>query len=756
MISQDITKKIAFVGNYLPRQCGIATFCHDLRLAVATQYPSTECFVVAVNDGHSVCDYSEEVYFEMQEQEISDYHQAADFLNFNNIDVLCLQHEFGIYGGPAGSHILTLLRHLRVPVVTTLHTILPEPNRDQQRVMDELITRSTRIVVMTERSKALLAERYQVIADKMDIIPHGVPDMPFVEPNGYKAQLGINGKYVLLTYGLLSSNKGIEYALEALPRIVAKFPNLVYCIVGATHPNIVREYGESYRARLKQIVRTLGIENHVLFYDKFVELDALKKFIAAADIVITPYPDVTQSTSGTLSYSFGAGKTIISTPYLHAQEMLAKGRGVFVPFRDSDAIASAAVALLKDEQRRYAIGKMAYLHSREMVWSNVAHLYVDSFRKARAMHWIRTIDLSAVESSEKQHEHDRQLPAIRLSHLARMSDSMGMLQHARFAVPNFEHGYCTDDNARALLLTICLEEIGQDSEQLRSLSRSYAAFINYAFNPEKKRFRNFMNIDRRWLEEVGSEESHGRALWALGTLVGRSKQPGMQNWASQLFDQALPLLAELTSPRAWCFGLLGIHEYWRRFSGHRATHHIRRVITQRLVELFRQNASDGWLWFEDMLFYDNAKLPHALILSKYWMKDQDAFDIGLRSLAWLVEVQTAESGHFRPVGNNGWYTRGSTRAQFDQQPIEAHATVSACLEAFRATQDLWWLGKARVAFEWFLGRNDLGLKVYNPDTGSSYDGLQPDRLNLNQGAESTLAFLLSLVEMYSLGSSLGP
>lgn len=748
---KDERKKIAFVGDYLPRICGIATFTHDLCSAVASQFPKSESFVVPVNDREQGYDYPEEVRFEIAEEDITAYKRAADFLNFNNIDVVSLQHEFGIFGGPEGSHILALLRNLRMPVVTTLHTILPKPNPDQRRVMKELISLSARLVVMTERGKNFLKRIYQVPEGKIDLIHHGIPDMPFVDPNYYKDLFGVEGKFVVLTFGLLSPYKGIEIVLKALPQVVSEFPNLVYIVLGTTHPNIVREQGESYRLSLERMAHDLAIKKHVIFYNRFVELEELKEFIGTADIYITPYINPAQITSGTLSYAFGCGKAVISTHYWHAEELLADDRGVLVPFGDSDAIARELIKLLQDEPRRHSMRKKAYMLGREMVWSNIAHLYTESFNRARSARLEKATRPFAVRTLEEQRSN---LPAIRLDHVLRMSDSAGIFQHARFSLPHFAEGYCTDDNARALLLTILLEELEKESKQVHALASSYAAFMNHAFDTDKKRFRNFMGYDRRWLEETGSDDCQGRAIWALGACVGRSKRRSFQMWAAQLFDQALPMVTDLRYPRSWAFALLGIHEYFRRLSGDRFVNQLRDTLTQRLIDQFDNNASDDWRWFEDILTYENAKLPHALILSGRWIDNSRAFDIGLRTLRWLVELQTAEAGHFNPIGCEGFYPRGGTQAKFDQQPIEANATVSACLEAFLSTQDNYWLDQARKAFDWFLGRNDLGLMLYDSKTGACYDALQVDRLNQNQGAESTLAFLLSLAEMQLFENSL--
>ena len=367
-IDAEQPPKVAFVADYPPRKCGIATFTHDLRQAVAAQHPDAGCGVLAVNDVPEGYDYAPEVRFKVQEQRLRDYREAADFLRFNGFDVLCLQHEFGIYGGRAGSHILALLEEVRLPVVTTLHTVLMEPSPDQRRVMDELVRQSERLVVMTERGRSILQEIYHAPPEKIDLIAHGIPDTPFVDPSRCKEQFGVEGKRVLLTFGLLSPSKGIEYVIRALPEITRQHPELIYIVLGVTHPNLLRTEGELYRLELERLTAKLGMQQHVAFYNRFVELDELKQLIGAADIYITPYLNKAQITSGTLCYAFGCGKAVISTPYWHAEELLADGRGVLVPFRDSGSIASAVNGLLQDEARLGAMCERAYLLGRETTW----------------------------------------------------------------------------------------------------------------------------------------------------------------------------------------------------------------------------------------------------------------------------------------------------------------------------------------------------------------------------------------------------
>lgn len=743
--------KVAFLGDYLPRKCGIATFTTDLRCAIAKEFPALECPVVPVNDLEEGYDYPPEVRFEIAEQDLPSYLRAADFLNITAVDVVCVEHEFGIYGGPAGSHVLALLRELRMPIVTTLHTVLRDPNDDQRRVMRELNRLSTRLIVMSERGRGFLRDIYRVPDAKIDVVPHGIPNMPFADPNYFKDEFSVAGRQVVLTFGLLSPNKGIEFALRALPPVIREFPDIVYIVLGQTHPNLIREEGEAYRLSLKRLAKELGVEKHVVFFDRFVEIEELMRFIGAADIYLTPYLTETQITSGTLAYAFGAGNAVVSTPYWHAAELLAEDRGRLVPFRDSDAIAAAVIALLRDNPGRHALRKNAYRLGREMIWSRVAQQYVNSFEQARLDHSFVGTKSSPIKTLDEQPDL---LPDLKLDHLFRMSDSTGIFQHASFIVPNFIEGYCTDDNARALVLALMLQRGGKSSSRLQAHATTYAAFLNHAFDRSRGRFRNFMSFDRRWLEEVGSEDCQGQALWALGLCVAQAGQGNYQMLAAQLFEQALPAAADFTSPRAWAFALVGIDAYLRRLSGDRRVMQFREAITAKMLQRHADAVKPGWDWFEDTVTYANAKIPHALILSGRGMNDPAMLELGLRTLRWLVAEQTSPAGSFRPVGSNGFYPQDGTRAIFDQQPIEAQATVSACIEAYHATQDTFWQAEARRAFEWFLGRNDLGIALYDATTGGCRDGLHVDRVSQNQGAESTLAFLLALAEMQALRDTL--
>ncbi len=741
-----LPERIAFLGAYLPRLCGIATFTSDLCEAVAGAAPGSQCYAGAVNDRIEIYGYPPRVRFEIDEKDLDSYRHAADFLNFNNADVLCVQHEFGIYGGSAGSHLLALLKEVRMPVVTTLHTVLREPNPAQRKVMEELIRRSDRLVVMAQKGAEILRDTYGAAAAKVDLIPHGIPDLPFVDSSCYKAQFGVEGRQVLLTFGLLGPGKGIEYVIEALPEIVKRHPNVVYLVLGATHPHLVARDGESYRLGLERLAEDRGVKEHVIFYNRFVSSDDLKEFIGATDIYLTPYLNQAQITSGTLAYVFGAGKAVISTPYWHAQELLADERGILVPFRDPAAIAEGVDAYLDDPPRLLATREKAYQLGREMIWSAVAERYVECFQRARTE---RKAAPRAAFAGWTLASRPYDVPPLRLDHIVRMTDDTGLIQHATFNVPNFHEGYCTDDNARAFILCNQLDELGgrPPSANLDRLATIYLAFLFAAMNRDTGRFRNFMSYGRQWLEESGSEDSHARALWAAGTGAARSRNDGHRKLSTQLFERGLAVVESFSSPRAWAFALLGIHEFLRPYPDHAGAKVLREALTLKLIGLWRGYASESWPWFEPSATYENARLCQALLLSGQWLPHPEALEIGLKSLRWLASVQKTPAGHLRPIGSNGFYQQDGAHAHFDQQPVEAQAMVAACLEAFRATQDETWSREAKRAFEWFLGRNDLGLALYDSGSGACCDGLHEDRLNENQGAESTLAFHLSLAEM---------
>ena len=741
-----LPNRIAVVGNYLPRRCGIATFTADLCDALHAEYRTTELLALPVNDTEEGYAYPARVRFELSEDNLASYRQAADFLNFSNIDLVCLQHEYGIFGGQAGAHILELLRRLRMPFATTLHTVLREPNPDQHRVLEEIATLSDRVIVMSKQSSEILQEVFKVPADKIDLIPHGIPDLPFTDPSFYKDGFGTEGKEVLLTFGLLSPNKGIENVIKALPQILARHSNVVYMVSGVTHPHILRREGDKYRQSLQSLAKELGVEAHVIFRNRFVSPQEMVELIGAADIYITPYKHKAQVVSGTLAYALSAGKAIISTPYLHAVELLDDERGALVPFDDPEAIAAKTVELLDNATARHAMRKRAYLYARDMVWSRVAQKYMKSFER---IYNERLRNPRATFSARNTEKNLDRLPAIKLDHLYRMTDHTGMVEHAVFVVPNYPEGYSTDDNARALIVTTLLEEIGIHAPaNSADLASRYLAFLWHAYDPATKRFRNSLTYECQWHETEHSEDSHGRALWGLGTVLGRSKNAGLRGAAGRMFELAVPAAVEFKSPRACAFALLGVQEYLDSFPGDRAALSASDALAYRLLSSYRAHRTEDWKWFENGLSYSNARLPQALMRAGVRAGNEEMISAGLEALDWLVTLQRCEvKGHFVPIGSQGFYSKTTEKARFDQQPVEACAAVSACLETYRATGKGRWRKEAWSAFNWFLGDNDLQIALYDPATGGCRDGLHPDRANENQGAESTLSFLMALLEM---------
>jgi glycosyltransferase involved in cell wall biosynthesis len=744
-------RRIAFIGNSLPRRCGIATFTTHLQQAVAASYPALETSIVAMTDHGQVYDYPAAVALQIEADDIDAYARAANFLNAGRFDTVCLQHEFGIFGGEVGAHILVLLSGLTMPVVTTLHTVLADPTAVQRAVLMGVVEASSKIVVMAGKARELLRSVYHVPDDKIEVIPHGIPDVAFGAPDAAKTRLGFGGKPVILTFGLLSPNKGIEVMIDAMPSILQRRPDAVYVVLGATHPNLVRKQGEAYRESLTARVRELGVEDHVVFLDQFVDQTTLLEFISMCDIYVTPYLNEAQMTSGTLAYSFGLGKPVVSTPYWHARELLADGRGVLVPFGNAAAIGKEIAALLTDDPRRQAMCERAYAVSRTMTWERTAERYVSVFTSARQGHWLKIIPRSG--ASEQQ---SAAVPDMQIGHFLSMCDDTGLFQHAVHSVPDRSHGYCVDDNARALLLACALNNPGEQRLS-EVLTARFAAFVQHAWNRDTGRFRNFMSFNRDWLEDSGSEDSHGRTLWALGECARGDASPSRRLWASALFAEALPTAETFRSPRAWAFTLLGLGSYCAVTSDDLRAQEVRRFLADRLMSALAAVETQDWVWFEEGLAYDNARLSQALMLTGMATQTPAYVDAGLRSLRWLMTRQTAPEGHFRPVGTAGFGERRQHPRAFDQQPVEATATIAACLTAWRANGDAEWEAIATNVFAWFLGSNDLSVALVDLHTGSCRDGLHPDRANENRGGESVVSYLLGLAEIRQLARvNIGP
>jgi glycosyltransferase involved in cell wall biosynthesis len=738
--------RIALIGNSLPRRCGIATFTTDLQRAISASHPELETCIVAMTDRGQVYDYPPAVAFQIKDDNIENYMSAADFLNAGRFDSVSLQHEFGIFGGEAGAHILALLERLTMPVVTTFHTVLADPTVQQRAVMERIVDVSSKVVVMANKGRDLLRSVYLVSDDKIEVIPHGIPDVAFAEPDAAKARLGFDGKSVILTFGLLSPNKGIEVMIDALPSILKSRADAVYVVLGATHPNLVRDQGEAYRESLMARVRKLGVGDHVVFLDRFVDQATLLEFISMCDVYVTPYLNEAQMTSGTLAYSFGLGKPVVSTPYWHARELLADGCGVLVPFGDAAAIGGEIAELLTDDARRQAMCRRAYAMSRMMTWERTAERYMSTFETARLGHRLRVLARPGAGSQELP---GPAAPDMQIGYFMTMCDDIGLFQHAVQSVPDRSHGYCVDDNARALLLACALNNPGEQPLP-DILTTRFAAFVQHAWNPETRHFRNFMGFNRTWLEDKGSEDSHGRTLWALGEVARRDASPSRRLWAAALFGQALSIAESFGSPRAWAFMLLGLDAYCTVAPDDLHAREVRHALADRLMSCLASVETPDWVWFEEGLAYDNARLPQALMLAGMATQTPRYLDAGLRSLRWLMTRQTAVEGHFRPVGTAGFGEQRRHPRAFDQQPVEATATIAACLTAWRADGDAEWKAMALRAFGWFLGSNDLSVALVDPHSGSCRDGLHPDRANENRGGESVVCYLLGLAEIRQL------
>ena len=731
-------KTVAFLGNYAPRCCGIATFTQDLRSAVLGARPGLQAPVTMMCDGWQAYSYPEEVSLVINENNRVSYALAAEALNRSDASVVSLQHEYGIFGGPSGAMLLDLMKELRLPVVTTCHTVLREPSPEQHQVMCAIARHSTKMVVMAEKGRAFLREIYRVPDQKIVVIPHGIPSavLSSAQRQAERATLGWSERRVLFTFGLLAPNKGIEYAVRALPEIVREHPDVLYVVAGATHPNLVREQGEQYRESLRALAEELGVSAHLQFIDRFVSRDELINLIAAADVYTTPYLNEAQITSGTLAYAFGMGKPVISTPYWHAAELLADDHGVLVPFRDSAALAAAATALLSNETMAQAMRERAFQKGREMTWQAVGQRYAEVFEGVAS---------AASQSSFATPVTKVALPP--LNHFERMMGTHGMYQHARFTEPDLDHGFCTDDNARAAICLTDYLRAGSPDARIPRLFDSVFRLLVNACDLRTGRFRNFMDQHGNWLEYIGSEDSHGRALWALGHIARHHPSSSACHSAVMTLRAGAPATIRFTSPRAWAFAILGLTKYLETQPEDQSLRTLRDVLVHRIDHLYKTCAVAGWHWFENSLTYDNAKLSQAMLAAARQTGNPSWRDTGLRSLQFLVKAQTAPDGHFRSIGSDGFWQRHEVPAQWDQQPLEAQATTAACLEACAVTGQEEWYSRARHAFDWFTGGNDHGFSLCDEHAGSCCDGLQENRLNLNLGAESTLAWLQASAEM---------
>ncbi|WP_375286864.1 glycosyltransferase [Sphingomonas sp.] len=732
---------IALIGNFLPRKCGIATYTTDTFAALRSRFPELRVDVYAMDDHPGRYAYPPEVTAAIAQDERAAYIEAARKIETSGAEAIWLQHEYGIYGGSAGEHILALLDRTSLPLIVTLHTVLEQPSTEERRVMEALLRRASRVIVMAERGREILTRVHGANPRAIVMIPHGVPDRALADPSLFKARFGWEGRKVVLTFGLLAPNKGIETMIEAMPAIVAHHPDAIYVVLGATHPNLVAQHGERYRDRLKALAGSLNVADNVAFIDAFVDHDDLIDYLQAADIYATPYNNPAQITSGTLSYAVGVGKPVVSTPYVHATEILDDGHGVLVDFGDSAAFAREIDRLLSDDAARGSLAQRAFARGRTMIWPRLAESALQEIGEMVAARPSR-IPPKAVPTD---------ILAPDLAAVERMSDSTGMLQHSVFSIPDRRHGYCIDDNARALILMSQIEDV--EPVRRDRWMTIYASFIQYAWNPEARRFRNFMNYDRTWCEDVGSEDSNGRTLWALGVTARDAQERKHREWAIALFDTTASLAFDLGSPRAQAFAMLGAAAVLEAHPGHVLAKQILRRFPDEHLALLDEARRPEWEWFEIVLAYDNARLPEALLRAGKALGREDLVRCGVQTLDWIARKQISAEGKFRAVGSESFGRVYAEPLPFDQQPLEAQGMVEACRAAFDATGDRRWVAEGERAYHWFLGANDLDLPLASVADGGCFDGLMPTGLNRNQGAESILALQLATCAISGLSKA---
>lgn len=745
-MSRSSPKKVAFLSSFPPRKCGIANFTSDLikNLTLASK-GHIEPLVVALRTDNELR-YSDPVKFEIRQNVKSDYICAADYVNFSNVDLVSVQHEFGLFGGPGGSFLGLLLKKLNAPVITTLHTVLDNPETPYRRAMEQVCSESYRVVTMNERGVKMLGDIYGLATNNVELVPHGIPDLPFVDSSYYKHKFGMEGRRTILTFGLLNRNKGIENMLRAMPEIVKTDPSVLYIILGMTHPIVLKSEGESYRLKLQRIVNELGLQENVVFHNRFVKEEELHNFLCAADIYVTPYLFREQLTSGTLSFAVGTGKAVVSTPYWAAEELLAEGRGILVPFADPDKLAHAVNQIIEDSSLFYSLRRRAYDYGRSRTWPKIGQKYWKLFNEKKMPISLRT---ETAPASVTELVSSIEVPEPSLEHLKELTDDTGLFQHAKFTVPDRYHGYTTDDNTRALIAMARYYAQYHQPEAFE-LFNKYLSFVLYAQEADG-RVRNFMNFDRTWMKDEPVNDALGRFLWALGAVIAQPPSPVYISIVKEPFDLSVGLV-EQQYPRGMAYSILGMNDYLKQFPGASEIKRQMEVAADQLASQFRENSHTDWKWFEDILTYDNAVLPHSLFVAAMVLGKDSYQEIARESCEFLLQNIFSRE-HFSFIGCNGWYERGARKAQFDQQPIEACSCVLMLRSAYNATGNERYLTLQRKAFDWFLGENDLQVPLYDFPTKGCCDGLMQGGVNVNQGAESMVSFLLgllSMIESYSM------
>ncbi len=738
--SATVGPRLGLVSTYVPRHCGLATFSKDV---VENYRPEPgrrkgKAVVVAISDEAGERAYPQEVGFEIRKQVREDYLVAAEYLNRAPVDVVSIQHEYGIFGGPDGEYVLDLASNLRKPILLTLHTVLREPSENQRRVLALLCRVATVVIVLAKSAIPLVKEIYGCDPERIVHVPHGAPDLPFSDPEFFKESHDLTGKDVIMTFGLLGPGKGIEMALDAIALLVKDHPNVVYLVVGATHPELLKHEGEKYRESLERRVRELGIEEHVQFVNKYLTQQEVEEYLQMADVYLAPYPGAQQIASGPLTFSLAAGKAVVATPFVAAEELLADGRGVLTPFNDPKTLAENLKKILDDPVERVVMRKKAYKFGRSLTWPSVGARYYAIANEL--LLGLRKLNVPPRIARER---------TVDWGYFEALYGDAGIFQHAKFGVPDRNHGYCSDDNARAVVL-LCNEWCMNGDSFVLPYLRKSISYLYHAYNPKNERLRNFMSFAGEWLDKAGSEDCHGRGVWAAGVASAFGPEIVAREVAFELFHLLLPRLDRFTSPRAWAFALLGITAYLERYSGDLHVQKTGKNLAMRLAERYEKTADEDWRWFETVLSYDNARLSEAMIAASTWCEDERMLRFGLESLEWLFEVCEGPAGCLSLVGSNGWYKKGGIKARFDQQPVDAAAMLAAAKRAFERTDDPKWLARMEMAYEWFLGRNELGLCLVELGSGGCRDGLTAVGVNENMGAESTLSWLMAHADMQEI------
>ena len=728
--------KLAYIGTYPPRECGIGTFTMNLYKSMVMNNGisnnSIEGFIVAMNDHDQTYDYPEEVKLTIRQDHQRDYLSAVKFINLSGADLCILEHEFGIFGGQDGVYILPLLHRLEIPLIVTLHTIIKAPSYNEKAILVEICRMANKIVVMSHKAIEFLTNIYNIEKEKIVFIDHGVPDIQFSQVQS-KKEFHLENKKVLLTFGFIGRNKGIETVIKALPKIIYKYPDVLYMVLGKTHPNILRYSGEEYRNYLQHLVKSLYLNNHVFFLNEYINQKELFKYLSAADIYITPYTNEAQITSGTLSYAIGVGSAVVSTPYWHAVELLEDGRGKLFNFNDSDGLSGILMELLDNPDELKSLRKKAYDYGRKITWPKTGEKYIAVAKKILE-------DKPKVNVKKEIFLDPLILPPFSLVHIKRLTDDTGIIQHANFGIPNLKEGYCLDDNARSLLMVLMAYRQKRDILAL-DLSPIYLSYINYMQNKDGT-FRNFLSFSRNFLDEVGSEDSFGRTIWALGYLCGNAPNDAYYQNGRSIFFNASPNFEKLQSARGIANTLVGISYYLMINPSDDSMTERLRNLSYKLINLYEENSTTDWKWFEPLLAYDNGILPLALLHSADILKDNKITEIALETMNFLTEI-TLKDGYFSAIGNEKWYQKGGERSMFAQQPVDALAMVLMYYQAFHLTQDKEYLTKLFACFMWFLGENDLRMKLFDFETKGCCDGFESYGVNRNQGAESSLAYLIS-------------